>query len=424
MSTYAGATETTIYVGGMLEKLTTSVRVHWKHRIPTPSGEVQVIRRSDGTHEVLYATTDHLGSTDALMDAAGGVLVRESFGAWGARRGSNWSSSTAPDWAGIANSTRRGYTGHEQLDNIMLVHMNGRVYDPAIGRFLSADPYVKGIDASQGWNRYAYVSNRPLAFTDPSGYESFSRGDSLHGHVVAILPGLDPAADPEMEEIITTATRLRLILDWLTSNAVMLAQHTPIGLVSAGAGGGGANDGGNNDKRQCDLTDLLADINAAIGEFEYNNNVSVELSLSATYGNEQSGFWNGQIVLGVNAMGQVYSRFSEAPDLQGQGAYAYVSAGISIGKQVGPEVNGLSESSIQAGAFYVGLGDSVELQRSSNGASISIPDVTSSALRRVGISSGAGLGWGWATGQRASGTSLFPGSQRDKPKYSGCGGKY
>lgn len=170
VSTYAGATETTIYVGGMLEKLTTSVRVHWKHRIPTPSGEVQVIRRSDGTHEVLYATTDHLGSTDALMDAAGGVLVRESFGAWGARRGSNWSSSTAPDWAGIANSTRRGYTGHEQLDNIMLVHMNGRVYDPAIGRFLSADPYVKGIDASQGWNRYAYVSNRPLAFTDPSGY--------------------------------------------------------------------------------------------------------------------------------------------------------------------------------------------------------------------------------------------------------------
>ncbi len=187
VSTYAGATETTIYVGGLLEKLTTSVRVHWKHRIPTPSGEVQVIRRSDGTTDTFYVTTDHLGSTEAVMDGSGAILARESFGAWGARRGSNWSSSTPPDWTGIANTTRRGYTGHEALDNILLVHMNGRVYDPAIGRFLSADPYVNGIDASQGWNRYAYVNNGPLRYVDPSGY--FQRGDSLRAWVRAIEPG-------------------------------------------------------------------------------------------------------------------------------------------------------------------------------------------------------------------------------------------
>ena len=48
---------------------------------------------------------------------------------------------------------------------------SGRVYDPAIGRFLSADPYVKSMDAGQSWNRYAYVSNNPLAFTDPSGFK-------------------------------------------------------------------------------------------------------------------------------------------------------------------------------------------------------------------------------------------------------------
>lgn len=170
IATYTGSTETTIYVAGLVEKLTTSVRVHWKHRIAVPSGEVQVVRRSDGTNDVFYITTDHLGSTDTVTDAAANVLARESFGAWGARRSSTWQGSPSPgEWQQIANTTRRGYTGHEQLDNVLLVHMNGRVYDPAIGRFMSADPHGGGFDASQSWNRYAYVSNRPLTLVDPTG---------------------------------------------------------------------------------------------------------------------------------------------------------------------------------------------------------------------------------------------------------------
>ena len=107
-----------------------------------------------------------------MTDASATVLARESFGAWGARRAANWQGSPSPgEWQQIANTTRRGYTGHEQLDNVLLVHMNGRVYDPAIGRFMSADPY--GIDEwkSQSWNRYAYVQNRPLLFTDPTGFK-------------------------------------------------------------------------------------------------------------------------------------------------------------------------------------------------------------------------------------------------------------
>ncbi len=214
VSTYAGATETTIYVGGLLEKLTTSVRVHWKHRIPTPSGEVQVIRRSDGTNDVLYVTTDHLGSTEAVMDAAGAILVRESFGAWGARRGSNWSSGTPPDWTGIANTTRRGYTGHEHLDNLLLVHMNGRVYDPAIGRFLSADPYVGCLVSTQSWNRYAYVTNSPLGYTDPSGYmeeiivsaRAVNPGSGLGAFLEAGM-GMSSSSGG-MEEVVVTATRM------------------------------------------------------------------------------------------------------------------------------------------------------------------------------------------------------------------------
>jgi hypothetical protein len=48
--------------------------------------------------------------------------------------------------------------------------MNGRVYDPTLGRFLSADPHIQSPYSSQSYNRYSYVSNNPLKYTDPSGY--------------------------------------------------------------------------------------------------------------------------------------------------------------------------------------------------------------------------------------------------------------
>ena len=48
--------------------------------------------------------------------------------------------------------------------------MNGRVYDPQIGRFLSADPYIQSPYNTQSYNRYSYVMNNPLKYTDPSGY--------------------------------------------------------------------------------------------------------------------------------------------------------------------------------------------------------------------------------------------------------------
>ena len=55
------------------------------------------------------------------------------------------------------------------------VHMNGRVYDPDLGRFISADPTVQYPMNSQNYNRYYYVNNNPLSFTDPSGF-GFSFG--------------------------------------------------------------------------------------------------------------------------------------------------------------------------------------------------------------------------------------------------------
>ncbi len=66
--------------------------------------------------------------------------------------------------------TKRGYTGHEHIDEMDLIHMNGRVYDPDAGRFMSPDPFVFNPYSTQGFNRYAYVSNNPLKYVDPSGF--------------------------------------------------------------------------------------------------------------------------------------------------------------------------------------------------------------------------------------------------------------
>jgi len=64
----------------------------------------------------------------------------------------------------------RGYTAHEHLDNAGLINMNGRLYDPQLGRMLNADPFTS--PGTQGMNRYSYVLNNPLKYTDPSGYHA------------------------------------------------------------------------------------------------------------------------------------------------------------------------------------------------------------------------------------------------------------
>jgi RHS repeat-associated protein len=68
-------------------------------------------------------------------------------------------------------TTTRGFSAHEHLDAHGLIHMNGRAYDPALGRFLSVDPLIQNPLNSQNLNGYSYVLNNPLSGVDPTGYE-------------------------------------------------------------------------------------------------------------------------------------------------------------------------------------------------------------------------------------------------------------
>ena len=112
-----------------------------------------------------YLHRDHLGSLSAISDGRGNFVERVSFDPWGKRR-------DAGTWAAAANvnsSMDHGFTGHEHLAPFHLIHMGGRVYDPIIGRFTSPDPFVQQAEG-QNLNRYSYVLNNPLSFTDPSGF--------------------------------------------------------------------------------------------------------------------------------------------------------------------------------------------------------------------------------------------------------------
>lgn len=115
-----------------------------------------------------YWHTDDLGSVSVVTDAAGAVLERMAYEPFGKRRNSSGVTDTNGTLTPV--STNRGFTGHEELDEVGLINMNGRIYDPGLGRFMSADPFIQSSASLQSYNRYAYVWNNPLNATDPSGY--------------------------------------------------------------------------------------------------------------------------------------------------------------------------------------------------------------------------------------------------------------
>ena len=173
--TQGGVLKRTIYVGGMFEEVNDGAKIERKHYISSPAGRIAIYTETVDLHpqqlgqtttDTKFLHTDHLGSIDVVTDANGGILCRESFDAWGSRRATDWT----PAPISLCNIVTRGFTGHEQLDDLGLIHMNGRVYDPGLGRFLSADPFVQAPTETQNYNRYSYVLNNPLSLSDPSGF--------------------------------------------------------------------------------------------------------------------------------------------------------------------------------------------------------------------------------------------------------------
>ena len=109
----------------------------------------------------------------AITNTAGVVVERLAYDPWGKRRFITGAADTLDAITG--QTIDRGFTMHEHIDEMGIINMNGRIYDPLIGRFMSADPYIQAPDDLQSHNRYAYVMNNPLNLTDPSGFSWISK---------------------------------------------------------------------------------------------------------------------------------------------------------------------------------------------------------------------------------------------------------
>ncbi len=136
-------------------------------------GQRVAMRQPEG---VYYLHADHLDSTSLTTNGSGGVVARQLYHPFGTVR---WASESPLP-------TDFGYTG-QRLDATGLMFYHARYYAPQIGRFVQADTIIPNPAAPQDFNRYSYVGNNPLGFTDPSG----------HGPAPAVILG-GGGASPEV----------------------------------------------------------------------------------------------------------------------------------------------------------------------------------------------------------------------------------
>lgn len=160
-----GTARRTTFYAGDYERVTEDG--HTYHFYYLDDGCIYVVTDSQTSGTYYYAFTDHLGSITRIFNEAGTSVYEAEYDAWGKQT--------------VTKNTihfRRGYTGHEMMPEFGLVNMNGRLYDPILGRFLSPDNFVQMPDFSQSFNRYAYCINNPLKYNDPDG-EWFGIDDLL-----------------------------------------------------------------------------------------------------------------------------------------------------------------------------------------------------------------------------------------------------
>ena len=171
-----------------------------------------------------YLLSDHLGSTNIATDSSGNLVSELRYKAWGETR-----------YAAGATPTSYRYTGQREESSFGLYFYNARWYDPASGRFAQADSIVPG--GVQGFDRYAYVSNNPVRYNDPTGhYEDEGCGS---GNLCELLPeeessgnGNDDSDGVDENNLPSSTTTTNYWPDyWILSGIVPLC---PIGLPICG----------------------------------------------------------------------------------------------------------------------------------------------------------------------------------------------
>ena len=174
----------TLYVGGIYEVNKNSVGTVTGTKTYYPAAGAMRVNST-----LYYTHKDHLGSTTAMTDASGGVVSEHGYYPFGQTRFT----------AGTMN-TDKLYTGQREITGLGIYHYNARFYSPYINHFISADTIVPNPTNPQNLNRYSYVINNPLRYTDPTGHfcvEEDGDGNIIH---VDCGSGMPPSTQHSPDE--------------------------------------------------------------------------------------------------------------------------------------------------------------------------------------------------------------------------------
>lgn len=227
---------------------------------------------SSSDEKIDYLHRDHLGSIVNSTNESGTAENTVVFDPFGMQRDTGWGTDiSAAALATIGEKedtyTGRGFTDHEMLNRTGFVHMNGRVFDQRLGRFIQPDPIVGIPSLGQNFNRYAYVFNNPMSATDPSGFDCSreSCGD-WGGWIVLPGEGYDLSRHP-------TAP------DW-----------DPLGLDQAGPGNYW------DEQSPLDPPEVLETIGEYVWDFSVGDTISSGVE---TYGHIRNGDWKAAAMSGA-----------------------------------------------------------------------------------------------------------------------------
>ena len=261
---------------------------------------------------------DRLGSALVITDNVGGILNSSgtqaefrTFDAFGKARDNKGLDTLSGNlFAGSPNEkrNRKGFTGHEHLDEAGLIHMNGRTYDYNLGRFYGVDPIIQFPTNSQSLNGYSYLMNNPLSGTDPTGYCSTPTGTkicnfdtngstkalsnagiALRGRITEQLKNggsviIEPRPPREARQIKAFAANNGYSVSQPTSQQGQTDGSTGTG---GGFGGGSSKIGNSNKNKEINKRDYLKNIEkiwkgGELIENEFTTNKQVEESKEST----------------------------------------------------------------------------------------------------------------------------------------------
>jgi RHS repeat-associated protein len=178
------------------------------------------------TKTVHYLHKDHLGSVEQITDDRGSRTTIFDYDAWGYRSSKLTAADSPKYWT-------RGFSGHEETPDALFVHMNGRIYDPSTGNFTNPDLVTQSLTDSRTFNRYTYVLDNPLKYTDPTGYFhiSISHIVSSVGHAIS---GVGHAISSAVQDIAHAAGS---VVRWVVQNwkeVVVIAAAIGVTVLTGG----------------------------------------------------------------------------------------------------------------------------------------------------------------------------------------------